>query len=331
MGLIKSLLLRRGERNFESVFSRLETKIRTSTAALQSAKKRQKTFGAILLLLTLSIVSFLIIGVILVPHWLFKRLWDEFTWLKAAFPLLLFAAARLFSFFLAKRVSYLEERIYLLKKEQKSQVEELKKISGYYETKSLLERYDQSQPREEVPQSAKLTEQTPRPPVPAAPSQLKAGPLAVPVSAPKTPAQIQSSRGWMDRLIDAVLAEQPTHYQYALICKKCHVHNGLCRMNEVEEKIFKCMHCQFVNDPGASTPASALQPDNTNEIQVQAAASESSQILPSEPTAPSDSAELTASSASQSIESATAPSSEPTLPRAAKSRPKRTARAKKQQ
>jgi hypothetical protein len=33
------------------------------------------------------------------------------------------------------------------------------------------------------------------------------------------------TRGWMDKIVDAVLGETPAHYKYALICNSCYTHN----------------------------------------------------------------------------------------------------------
>lgn len=46
-----------------------------------------------------------------------------------------------------KRLSNIEQNLVVLRKIQKSKVEELKKKTAYYSTKSLLERYDPSSPQ----------------------------------------------------------------------------------------------------------------------------------------------------------------------------------------
>ncbi|KIM20851.1 hypothetical protein M408DRAFT_30050 [Serendipita vermifera MAFF 305830] len=56
-----------------------------------------------------------------------------------------------------------------------------------------------------------------------------------------------------DRLADAVLGEDGdsapggAQNKYALICKKCFMHNGLVRESEVDETQFICMKCDFLN------------------------------------------------------------------------------------
>ncbi|SNX85828.1 uncharacterized protein MEPE_04537 [Melanopsichium pennsylvanicum] len=67
-------------------------------------------------------------------------------------------------------------------------------------------------------------------------------PFAAPVALPKT---------WMDKLADAILGADPSatgpEQKYALICAKCHAHNGLALREEFNEVQYICPHCGMFN------------------------------------------------------------------------------------
>lgn len=52
--------------------------------------------------------------------------------------------------------------------------------------------------------------------------------------------------GWLARLAAMLVGEDPTQC-YALICKNCHMHNGLARKEDFQYIAYYCPHCQSLN------------------------------------------------------------------------------------
>lgn len=87
------------------------------------------------------------------------------------------------------------------------------------------------------------------------------------------------SGGWVARLAAMLVGEDPTQC-YALICKNCHMHNGLARKEDFQYVAYYCPHCHGLNEsqqfgeraadgsnPLAATPrAAGLQGLNNDDI-----------------------------------------------------------------
>lgn len=85
--------------------------------------------------------------------------------------------------------------------------------------------------------------------------------------------------GWVARLAAMLVGEDPTQC-YALICKNCHMHNGLARKEDFQYVAYYCPHCHALNESQqlgesaadgsnslAATPrAAGLQGLNNNDI-----------------------------------------------------------------
>ncbi|KAH7422514.1 hypothetical protein KP509_12G011200 [Ceratopteris richardii] len=52
--------------------------------------------------------------------------------------------------------------------------------------------------------------------------------------------------GWLARLAAMLVGEDPTQC-YALICKNCHMHNGLARKEDFQYIAYYCRHCHCLN------------------------------------------------------------------------------------
>ncbi|EST04513.1 protein of unknown function DUF2296 [Kalmanozyma brasiliensis GHG001] len=56
---------------------------------------------------------------------------------------------------------------------------------------------------------------------------------------------------WMDKVADAILGSDPSalgpEQKYALICARCHAHNGLALKDEFNEVQYACPHCGHFN------------------------------------------------------------------------------------
>lgn len=65
----------------------------------------------------------------------------------------------------------------------------------------------------------------------------------------KPPQNQASAGGWIARLAAMLVGEDPSQC-YALICKKCHAHNGLAKKEDYHDIQYYCPHCRTLNGPG---------------------------------------------------------------------------------
>lgn len=154
-------------------------------------------------------------------------------------------------------------------RKQRDTVEEFKKKTNYYNTRNLIEKYDESSPlspgatplrrRDLPPPSVPQTPLVPQPPQALHQQHLRTpngqvrGPVlqlsrvcyrlpiacyADSLARLATPQPIQAARKhWYDKLADAILGDDDEQSatvaasRYALICQKCFAHNGLVKEN----------------------------------------------------------------------------------------------------
>jgi len=64
---------------------------------------------------------------------------------------------------------------------------------------------------------------------------------------------IPTSRTALDKLIDYIVGDGPSN-RYALVCKQCHVHNGMALREEFESMAFICFNCGLYNPARNATP-----------------------------------------------------------------------------
>ena len=57
---------------------------------------------------------------------------------------------------------------------------------------------------------------------------------------------LPSDRGVLDKLAEYLVGAGPSN-RYALICRRCHRHNGMALKEEFEYLAFHCAYCQFLN------------------------------------------------------------------------------------
>nr|CAG8621909.1 9524_t:CDS:2 [Entrophospora candida] len=119
----------------------------------------------------------------------------------------------------ANEISQLES----LRAQQSLKVEELKKKTGYYTTKTLLERYDS-------PTRLPTNQQ------PMSPGQKN--PLTT-----TTPGSLKP--GTPNSLLDAIVGED--EQKYALICKDCYTWNGLAFAADYDDVQYYCKNCNHFN------------------------------------------------------------------------------------
>ncbi|KAJ3281057.1 hypothetical protein HDU79_011108 [Rhizoclosmatium sp. JEL0117] len=150
-----------------------------------------------------------------------------------------------------------------LRTTQKLKVEELKKKTGYYTTKNLLDKFDTppKQLRPSLPKQVKTpatqpqnTMQTPlRPNGSETPFQTpnqQGPPGSIPAIHVQSAAPASAQSRWFDRVMDAVVGDvEGPQNKYALICQACFTHNGLVPPDQYELSKFKCMSCGALNEP----------------------------------------------------------------------------------
>ena len=87
-----------------------------------------------------------------------------------------------------------ERNLVTLRKTQREKIEEIKKKTNYYSTRTLIERYDQGAPAPETPLRRRVPTQGP-PGTPFATPQQRAAPTPQPpkLVTPQTPAQISAN------------------------------------------------------------------------------------------------------------------------------------------
>ncbi|RKP21927.1 hypothetical protein ROZALSC1DRAFT_10793, partial [Rozella allomycis CSF55] len=145
----------------------------------------------------------------------------------------------------SRAISNQETELDALKSRQKLLLEELKKKTDYYATKTLIERFDvaaqdkKTKQMDEIKMSSKPLHQQ------IVSNQLRKrendddkksdnlfAPSPVPVvPSPKTTQPPNPT--WMDRLMDSIVGSDESDSQkFALICEKCFAHNGLANPHE---------------------------------------------------------------------------------------------------
>lgn len=160
-----------------------------------------------------------------------------------------------------------ERQLVTLRKQQRETIEEIKKKTNYYSTRTLIERYDEG-PGADTPLRRRIPMQG-LPGTPSATPQRAPTPQPPKVVTPQTPAQVSSNlqqhlsrmccsscneshsterepcaaspqrpippprKQWYDKLADAILGDDDTSNaaasRYALICQRCFAHNGLVK------------------------------------------------------------------------------------------------------
>ncbi|KAI0338070.1 hypothetical protein BDW22DRAFT_1363449 [Trametopsis cervina] len=185
-----------------------------------------------------------------------------------------------------------EKHLVTLRKQQREKIEEIKKNTNYYSTRTLIERYDEGIPvsgvdsplRRRAPPNANgpSTPQKPQPQQsqphqPQAPIQLMTP--QTPVNAkgqlpPGLQQQLSPSpqrpmppprKQWYDRLADAILGDEDTvpgsvASRYALICQKCFTHNGLVKESLWDTTQYVCRSCGHFNPSPKAARRSSPSP-----------------------------------------------------------------------
>eukprot|EP00835_Amoeboradix_gromovi_P003004 NODE_185_length_15706_cov_0.275902.p4 type:complete len:282 gc:universal NODE_185_length_15706_cov_0.275902:7820-6975(-) len=124
-----------------------------------------------------------------------------------------------------RRIGSREHHRKLLLGVQKQKIEELKKATKFTETQEILKRFED-------------------PPKPIAVKKHNHN-SQITVLNPQTNDNNKST--FLDRVLDKIVGEEEFENKFALICARCHTHNGLCLPERVNDYIFKCRLCSYLN------------------------------------------------------------------------------------
>ncbi|ETS64958.1 hypothetical protein PaG_00401 [Moesziomyces aphidis] len=206
-------------------------------------------------------------------------------WLPVlASPVLIISTRRIVRWWYRRIGAAEDKHLIDLRRQKREKVDEIKRATKYDHLRMLLDKYDEGGPKPAeaatpVKQKAGSKSGSPSskqgtPPAGASTSTpphsgnvpalstpeahaLQAQRMAlmrqqggVGIPAPVRPAVVLQ-KTWMDKVADAILGADPTatgpEQKYALICARCHMHNGLALKEEFHEVQYVCPHCGHFN------------------------------------------------------------------------------------
>ncbi|KAG0174924.1 hypothetical protein DFQ28_003651 [Apophysomyces sp. BC1034] len=259
--------------DYEKILSELDASVQKAEFRLSEIKIRQRRTGVLWI-----IYSTLIWAVYSVYSFLTLEPDDDYQEiLTTVAPILLIPFGIYYirqgaAWYYTRKQKNEEVGLVALRAQQKLKVEELKKKTSYYTTKSLLERYDLAKKKDGEGNTDQLRQRKPAsmpgtarqmPPhhAPGQP-QLVQPPNSSIVTSPTASAPISSiprsinqparsamppQRQWYDKLVDALVGEDGPETKYALICSHCFAHNGLVLPQEIERIQYTCPVCKKFN------------------------------------------------------------------------------------
>ncbi|GAN09258.1 lunapark b isoform 1 [Mucor ambiguus] len=195
-------------------------------------------------------------------------------------PLCIYYVRKGVKWIYSKRLNSITTNLNMLRKKQKLKVEELKKKTAYYSTKSLLERYDPASEKkkefDEIKRKKAIEEREKQKVL----QRLKQkhsnkNPVSTMNQQPHQQQQPRS-QPWYDKLVDALVGDVGPETKYALICIHCNAHNGLVLPQEMDTIQYTCPHCNQFNpsrksrsmpqSDGSVSPTVPPKPDHDESI-----------------------------------------------------------------
>ncbi|TFY80020.1 hypothetical protein EWM64_g3993 [Hericium alpestre] len=243
--------------DFETVLSSLALDIQGRQTRLSEIRLRERRTSLAVTLYSFALwaLYFSLWYTGLLPH-MYGRLARNFRTVPVFLgPIAILFGRRIVQLWYARKGDAEEKVLKKLYKEQRDKIEEIKKKTNYYTTRSLLERYDEA-PAAESPLRRRVvtgpaqipsTPQRPGPqnrPPPGTPQNIAQSPIPPRLQtqlAPTPQQPLQPPRKqWYDKLADAILGEDEPSVnaaasRYALICQKCFAHNGLVKESMWED------------------------------------------------------------------------------------------------
>ncbi|KAG0040448.1 hypothetical protein BGZ82_002532 [Podila clonocystis] len=153
MGALISRLRQGNESDYEKILSDLDSNIRKAELRLSAIKIREKRFAGLWLVYSvLAWVGYAAVFAFYLHH---EYAEETQTWALAFAPIalgfpIIYAGRSLINIWFKRAQTNEESQLNLLRADQRLKVEELKKKTAYYSTKTLLERYDPSSQQQRV-------------------------------------------------------------------------------------------------------------------------------------------------------------------------------------
>ncbi|EIW76515.1 hypothetical protein CONPUDRAFT_85028 [Coniophora puteana RWD-64-598 SS2] len=280
MSFIKSLFKKSGSEDYEQILESLAADVQNRQTRLSELRLRERRFTLQVTLVTLSLWA------------LYVSMWYGGVWPVASphraeglekavrgvpvlvGPIIILFSRRIVQVWYTRKGDAEEKQLREVMKKQREKVEEIKKKTNYYTTRSLLEKYDAVTPApagrpgqalRQRQQAQQPKPQPQQPTTPQAPGGLRQMNPAQMMQTPQngklnsvlqispTPQPIGPIRKqWYDKVADAILgddasAEGPATSRYALICEKCFMHNGLVKESMWQDTQYVCPKCGHFN------------------------------------------------------------------------------------
>jgi len=173
------------------------------------------------------------------------------------FPVAVYYCNRGLKHFARHFITRQETLLKTLQMQQQRHLEALKEATGYYRTKTLIDKFEEPakgkaskspSPKKPADMVAKQrpVPKTALPTAPLPPSP-KPQTRTLPPASPAPAGPAYKSPSWMDRLLDAVIGDDSRNQKFALICQRCFNHNGLAPINARGVIRYRCPNCGLVN------------------------------------------------------------------------------------
>lgn len=266
----------KSEQSFEAILSELSSSIQSREVRVQEVRLRARRWKALFTLYSGFAYVFYLIIMVFAIGW---REWNprRVTGLALG-PTLIYGVRYCLNFFYERIIRNQETQLEFLRARQREKIEELKTKTNFYSTQSLLDRYSGSPSSRSLDESRDSPRPSPKQSAsdlrnrrrsnfrndPSTPENSRAETSAVDIqhqrgAAPQVPTafippavqeELHNPR-WYDRLLDVIVGEDENRLQnrYALICNKCHMHNGLAPPGEKNVHAVKyiCPRCGHLN------------------------------------------------------------------------------------
>ncbi|POG66157.1 hypothetical protein GLOIN_2v377965 [Rhizophagus irregularis DAOM 181602=DAOM 197198] len=270
MGVILSRFRSQSDDNYEKILSELDDDIGRAEVRLREIRIRERS--ALIIWIVYSMLAYV---AYVAGYWYFVYMsieeegWD-FMKIAPVFtgPFFIVIGYRFLALWYKRKETTEISQLEHLRAKQKLKVEELKKKTGYYTTKTLLDRYDSSKgqinqqnvpvrPVQSINPSLRQRN-VPNPQVPEINSingdsrsnniELNIGgnaprPNSYDPNSPNSITPLQ--RRWYDKLVDVIVGDD--EQKYALICQTCFTWNGLAHPADFEDVQYYCKKCNHFN------------------------------------------------------------------------------------
>lgn len=295
MGVILSRFRSQSDDNYEKILSELDDDIGRAEVRLREIRIRERS--ALIIWIVYSMLAYV---AYVAGYWYFVYMsieeegWD-FMKIAPVFtgPFFIVIGYRFLALWYKRKETTEISQLEHLRAKQKLKVEELKKKTGYYTTKTLLDRYDSSKGQinqQNVPvrpvQSINPSLRQRNVPNPQVPEingingdsrsnniELNIGgnaprPNSYDPNSPNSITPLQ--RRWYDKLVDVIVGDD--EQKYALICQNCFTWNGLAHPADFEDVQYYCKKCNHFNpsrrsqrnETSLSAPSSLTNGNDSN-------------------------------------------------------------------